>query len=125
MNYPLYLDNTGEFVIQKHIKTDQVHWDLMLQAGNVLRTFRLQLPPKNITNQPCVAVKISDHPLKFLTYEGAVNEGTGKVKIEDKGTYQLISKEQNTWRLLLDGQILSGKFTLTFIEGDNWQFSLS
>ncbi len=125
MNNSPDIDNTGKFVIQKHTKIDQVHWDLMLQVGNILRTFRLQLPPKKITNQPCTAVKIFDHHLKFLTYEGAVNEGTGKVKIEDKGTYQLISKEQNIWRILLDGQILSGKFTLTFIEGDNWQFSLS
>ena len=125
MDLPLYLDNTGEFVIQKHTKAKQMHWDLMFQAGDILQTFRIQLSPEKIMNKGCIATKIFDHPSKFLTYEGAVNKGTGEVKIEDKGTYKLISKEQNIWQLLLNGKVLSGKFSLKAIEKNKWQFSLS
>jgi len=97
----------------------------MLEAENTLQTFRLELPPEKIANQACIAVKIFDHPLKFLTYQGTVNEGTAAVEIADKGTYQTLTKTKNQWQILFDGQILKGNFTLILIEGDNWQLSLS
>ena len=119
------MPDTKKFVIQKHSRTDHTHWDLMLETENTLQTFRLELPPEKITDQSSIAVKIFDHPLKFLTYQGSVNKGTAAVEIADKGTYQTLSKTKNSSQLLFDGQILKGEFTLTLIEGDNWQFSLS
>ncbi|MBW8002230.1 MAG: hypothetical protein FVQ80_09425 [Planctomycetes bacterium] len=114
-----------KFVIQKHFSTDHTHWDLMLHVENALQTFRLELPPEKIADQLSLAEKISDHPLKFLTYQGTVNQGTGTVEIADKGTYQTLTKTKNRWQILFDGQILKGEFTLTLTEGDNWQLSLS
>ena len=119
------MTDTKQFVIQKHSRTDHIHWDIMLETENVLQTFRLELPPEKITNQSCIAVKIFDHPLKFLTYQGSVNQGAGTVEIADKGTYQTLNKTKNRWQLLFDGQILKGEFALTLLEGDNWQLSLS
>ncbi len=37
-----------KFVIQKHIKGRDVHWDLMLQVGETLETYRLELPPERV-----------------------------------------------------------------------------
>ncbi len=114
----------SRFVIQKHSKADDVHWDLMLESGEVLQTYRLELPPEEISQRANTAVKIFDHPAKFLTYEGSVNEGKGNVKIADAGTYRILSDNQESQTLQLEGEILKGKFSLTHIKDDDWQFEL-
>ncbi len=116
------MKTAGKFVIQEHARDDSVHWDLMLETGEVLQTYRLELPPDKLLEQRCTAVKIVDHSLKFLTYEGAVNNGKGSVRIVEAGTYQLLSKDKRCIGLQLDGEILKGEFALTHIEGGRWEF---
>ncbi len=111
-----------KFVIQEHATADSAHWDLMLESGNTLLTWRLDKNPAEI-NSPSEALKIFDHPLKFLTYEGPVNKGKGQVQIADAGTYEVIHENDERIELDLHGQILKGKFTLTHIEEDKWRFS--
>ena len=94
----------------------------MFQAGEVLETYRLQIPPERLSSQTNAAVKIFGHPLKFLTYEGIINNGKGTVQIEDSGTYQILSECENKRDILLDGKILKGKFAFELIEGDTWKF---
>jgi bifunctional non-homologous end joining protein LigD len=115
----------SKFVVQEHRKGGKVHWDLMLEMGDALKTFRLELPPDELLRHKTRAKKIFDHPLKFLTYEGSVNDGRGNVKIADAGTYHTVSEGENCWELQLDGSILKGKFILTHLEGDKWEFSFS
>ncbi|MCK4752388.1 MAG: hypothetical protein KAS75_03005 [Planctomycetes bacterium] len=117
-------NESSRFVIQKHSKAGEVHWDLMLEAGQVLQTYRLEVPPEKISRQVNTAVKIFDHPLKFLAYEGSVNEGKGNVKIAEAGTYRVLSENQESQTLQLEGEILKGKFSLTHIKDDDWQFEL-
>lgn len=95
----------------------------MLESDNVLQTWRLDKNPKEILNHSAEAVKIFDHPLKFLTYEGPVNEGKGRVRITDAGTYKVMHENDEQIQLDLQGQILKGKFALTHIKDDHWQFS--
>jgi hypothetical protein len=116
---------TFKFVIQEHSKSGTVHWDLMLEMGDVLKTFRLELPPDELLQHKTSATRIFDHPLKFLTYEGSVNDGRGNVKIADAGTYHTLSEGENCRELQLDGSILKGKFILTHLEGNKWEFSSS
>ena len=113
----------NKFVIQKHTRDDEVHWDLMLEAGDCLQTWRLSKNPDEIVNQSAEAVKIFDHPLKFLTYEGPVNKGKGRVKIADAGTYEVMHENDERIELDLLGQILKGKFTLIHLKNDHWQFA--
>ena len=112
----------NKFVIQKHTKADDTHWDLMLQAGSVLQTWRLDCPPKKLQGQTITAIKIFDHPLKFLTYEGSVNDGKGQVEIVDSGTYKLLAKNPEFKELKFKGKILKGIFTLVRFENDEWDF---
>jgi len=116
------MKSIGKFVIQKHSKADEVHWDLMLEGDGILQTYRLELPPEKIVQQATTAVKIFDHPLKFLTYEGSVNKGKGRVEIAETGTYQLLTESKERQELQLDGKILKDKFALTQIEDDRWEF---
>lgn len=112
------------FVIQKHTRGDDVHWDLMLEIGDTLQTYRLDKAPNKVLHHAVNATKIFDHPLKFLTYQGPVNKGQGNVCITESGTCQIIQAECDRIELVLSGKILKGKFILTHIEGDKWQIKI-
>jgi bifunctional non-homologous end joining protein LigD len=114
-----------KFVIQQHSTALGVHWDFMLQIGDSLQTYRLDKAPQQVSDNPANAVKIFDHPLKFLTYQGSVNKGRGSVRIAEAGSYEITHHAHDRLELDLNGKILKGKFTLSHIEGDNWQFSKS
>ncbi len=113
---------SNQFVIQKHTKSGDTHWDLMVQDGDLLQTWRLDKSPKQILNTQAKAEKIFDHPPKFLTYEGKVNEGKGSVKIADKGTCKITDQSDGKIEMELAGEILKGEFTLTRITENRWQF---
>jgi bifunctional non-homologous end joining protein LigD len=114
-----------KFVIQQHSTALGVHWDFMLQIGDSLQTYRLDKAPQQVIHNSANAVKIFDHPLKFLTYQGSVNKGRGSVRIAEAGSYEIAHHAHDRLELDLNGKILKGKFTLSHIEGDNWQFSKS
>jgi hypothetical protein len=114
-----------KFVIQQHSAGSDVHWDFMLEMGDYLQTYRLDKAPQELTKTPANAVKIFDHPLKVLTYEGSVNKGRGNVRMADSGTYEVLNQSDDRLELDLNGKILKSRFTLSHIEGDNWQFGKS
>ena len=115
--------SSQRFVIQKHTKSGSSHWDMMVQKGDFLQTWRLDKEPRQIhlQNTPAKAEKIFDHPLKFLTYEGPVNKGKGRVKIADAGTYKIINQDAGKIEMELAGEILKGKFILTHIAENGWE----
>lgn len=110
------------FVVQEHTTPEGVHWDLMLEQGGVLITFRLETEPAKCLAGEVRAVKIFDHPMRFLTYEGPVQKGTGKVRIVDSGTYRSRERRDDRWVLELDGSVLKGDFTLARIDDSEWRF---
>ena len=96
----------------------------MLETGGVLQTYRLDAPPERASStppRPCTATRIHDHPLRFLTYQGSVNNGLGGVRIVDSGTYQLIDHGEDCLLLEFYGEILTGKFRLAHVENDHWK----
>jgi len=113
-----------KFVVQQHAQGSHIHWDFMLEADGILRTYRLDKSPHELADNPAAnAVKISDHPLKFLFYEGLVNKGLGEVSIVDSGTYKMLNESNDRKDLALVGKILKGQFSLTRLEADNWNFA--
>lgn len=115
------LDNS--FVIQEHTRPEGVHWDLMLQSGDVLRTWRLGIGPEQIQNEPVPAKKIADHPLRFLSYEGPVQNNTASVKIADRGNFAIIEQTEKEISFEATGQILKGKFQLQLQQNNLWLLS--
>jgi bifunctional non-homologous end joining protein LigD len=93
-----------QFVIHKHTRGTDIHWDLMIEQGDVLKTWRLDNPPEKLATEKTTAIPIFDHDKKFLTYQGIVNNGTGTVEIADEGTCEIISNKE----IYFDGKILSG-----------------
>ena len=113
---------SSQFVIQKHTKSGGRHWDLMVQDGDLLQTWRLDKSPKQILNTQAKAEKIFDHPPKFLTYEGPVNNGKGSVKIADAGACKITARSDDKIEMELGGAILKGEFILTHITENRWRF---
>jgi hypothetical protein len=113
----------NRFVVQEHTTPQGTHWDLMLEQEGVLITFRLADEPAQSLEHEVRAVKIFDHPLRFLTYEGPVQKETAKVRIIDRGVYQCHHRSEDLLAVELNGRLLTGDFMLTRVEADEWRFS--
>ena len=111
-----------KFVIQEHSCQADVHWDMMFEQADVLETYRLDKRPAQLLAETGNAEKIFDHPKKFLTYQGPVNKGKGRVEIVDAGTYKITNDQNDKIELSLDGRILKGGFVLRLVEGERWIF---
>lgn len=106
------------FVIHKHTREGQTHWDLMLEWGDKLKTWRLDNPPEKLATEKTKATAIFDHDKKFLTYQGLVNNGKGTVEIVDEGTCTIESKTENEMKINFEGKILRGNYHFAQINGD-------
>lgn len=63
----------------------ELHWDLMLERGDVLRTWRLWATPTD--GETVSAEAIADHRPMYLDYEGPVSNNRGTVARWDGGVY--------------------------------------
>lgn len=102
----------AHFVVQHHTGYGQEHWDLMLEDGPMLATWRLDQPPGTTPDTPTRAVRIGDHRKAYLTYRGPISRGRGRVAIYDSGGYTLLARGDRTWVFELRGTRLSGVFSL-------------
>ena len=113
------------FVIQIHSGFGPLHYDFMLARGKALTTWQLSHnPAKAGVSEPIAAKKLVGHRLEYLRYEGPVSGGRGEVKIFDKGTYELVSVKESSWRVCLRGRLLKGRCELVQLPtgGDEWTF---
>ena len=113
---------TRQYVTLKHTTPKGIHRDFMLEFGEILATWRIEIGPEKLPDRPAAAEKIFDHPKKFLSYEGPVNNGTGSVVREDKGVYKLISESDGRLEIEISAEAVSGKFLLERISGSQWKF---
>jgi hypothetical protein len=111
----------NRFVVQEHTTAAGVHWDLMLEKGETLMTFRLPERPENALDHPVTATRIADHARRFLTYEGPVQKGAGKVRIVERGVYRLWNETDDRIALDLQGALLQGGFVLIRQEDAAWE----
>lgn len=64
------------------------HWDFLLEAGDLLRAWRLLAEPgQGYTVQ---AVQLPDHRFVYLDYEGPVSGDRGTVVRWDTGTFEWV-----------------------------------
>jgi hypothetical protein len=107
------------FVIHKHTLGNETHWDLMIESGNILKTWRLENPPEKLATEKTKATPIFDHDKKFLTYQGPVNNGKGKVEIVDEGTCIIETVNEMELKINFYGKILKNNFRC-FKRENNW-----
>jgi len=112
----------SRFVILEH-DHPVLHWDFMLEAGAVLRTWRLEAPP-----QPGWEVRaepLSDHRLLYLDYEGPVSGNRGSVHRWDAGSFSWASDEPGRVAIRLDGARCRGPAELRRDAAGAWTFCLT
>ncbi len=109
------------FVILRHDDSRGVHFDFMLEAGDVLKTWALPQPPESGVEMPCEA--LGDHRLGYLDYEGPISGDRGSVTRWDSGVYQLVEQSMIAWVIDLQGKKLGGRVTLHRKQDEQpWQF---
>ena len=127
------------FVVLRHeCPADYVrpsHWDLMLESEGHLRTWALPQPPD--LGEPITAEALDDHRLEYLDYEGPVSKrpvspetkskDRGSVARWDRGTYEVEREDGDQLVVVLRGDRLCGRATLSRLPGDDqrWTFVLS
>ena len=112
----------ARFVILRHDSPGGLHWDLMLEADGVLRTWALDAEP--IGRLMSSADQLPDHRLAYLDYEGEISEGRGAVARFDSGEYRLQRDDAQGLVVELRGARLRGSVTLVHEgDGQRWRFS--
>ena len=92
-----------------------VHWDLLIEAGETARTWRLLESPARWMSAPTIEVaaeSIAAHRLMYLDYEGPVSRERGRVVRWDHGLAEWLSEGESSVRLRLNGERLVGELTL-------------
>lgn len=106
-----------------------LHWDLLLEHAQSLRTWRLLANPEGFitqTTDSITAEPLGDHRLHYLDYEGPVSGDRGTVLQWDAGVFETLEQSETCWRVRLEGRRLTGVLTLLptgRTTGVNVQFS--
>ncbi|MFI4847645.1 MAG: DNA polymerase ligase N-terminal domain-containing protein [Gimesia chilikensis] len=112
-----------QYVILRH-DHPELHWDLMLEEGDVLKTWRLPQPPEidpasDETSLDLTAEALPDHRMVYLEYEGPVSGDRGEVSRWDRGTFTLLERSEDQLVALLTGEELAGRITLKKQDSEN------
>lgn len=114
-----------QFVILQHDVPSGTHFDFMLEAGDVLKTWQLPEPPRPGVRIECEA--LADHRLAYLDYEGPVSDDRGSVTRWDCGDYTIEQQTESVWTVRLAGKRTSCTATLRRLPktSTRWQFELA
>jgi DNA ligase D-like protein (predicted 3'-phosphoesterase) len=102
------------FVVHEH-HARNLHWDLRLEMEGVLRSFAIPKEPPTEPKVKRLAIRVEDHELSYADFEGTIPKGlygAGKVKIWDRGTYELLERTGDKIIIRLDGRKLKGEYAL-------------
>jgi hypothetical protein len=105
------------FVVLEHDWPTR-HWDLLLEAGPVLKAWRLLSEPGNGRAVP--AEPNFDHRFLYLEYEGPLSGNRGSVRRWDAGTFQGTPGGP----MFLNGGRLNGRALISPTE-TGWTFEMS
>src|SRR5690606_19464965 len=85
----------NSFVVHRHHAT-RLHYDLRLEEDGVLKSWAV---PKGMPQRPGIkrlAVQTEDHPLEYLTFNGAIPKGeygAGNMWVYATGKYEYTKKK--------------------------------
>jgi hypothetical protein len=106
----------ARFAILAHDHPDP-HWDLFLEAGPVLHSWRILAPL--VADTSVAAEPTPDHRLFYLDYVGPVSGGRGTVTRIDTGTFVRESDDPDRLVVRLVGSRFTGRLTIV-LAADAW-----
>ncbi|RJR31419.1 3'-phosphoesterase [Candidatus Parcubacteria bacterium] len=121
--------NLWRFVVQKH-DASHLHYDFRLELPEDIVTGDIVLKswavPKGVPKKAGVrhlAVAVEDHPVDYIDFEGVIPKGeygAGRVKIFDKGKFQIVNIGERSITFNLQGKKLKGDYVLLNLKDKNW-----
>ena len=102
-----------KFVVHEHFARRH-HFDLRLEMIGVAKSWAI---PKGIPEkrgERRLAIQVDDHSIEYMDFEGEIpiGYGKGRVKIWDRGEYQLLEKTENKIKVKLNGEKMRGEYVL-------------
>jgi len=119
----------SSFVIILHTGCGPEHYDLMLEmleAGEALATWRLERNCLDLRpGEALAARKLPDHRRAYLSHQGPVSGGRGRVTRVHAGTYETLDHRPDRLVVRLDSPGASAMFELarTAEPGDDWRIT--
>ncbi|HKQ50346.1 MAG TPA: DNA polymerase ligase N-terminal domain-containing protein [Phycisphaerae bacterium] len=114
---------TTEFVVLRHEDREGVHYDLMIDTGAALATWKCSGPPESAGESPIFCRQIGDHRRAYLDYEGPISGGRGEVRRHDRGHCEILNQSGDVWTVAFHGWKLNGLYELSRNEGDVWRLN--
>ncbi len=119
---------SSRYVILEHAlppgRERTTHWDLMLESGEVLRTWALAAPPA--LEVAVTAEGLVDHRREYLDYEGPISGNRGSVTRWDEGRYEIEADNRERLTIVVEGRRLRGRLALQRqADGHFWRVSFS
>lgn len=112
------------YSIQKH-HARRLHYDLRLEWKGVLKSWAVPKDPPE-ADEKRLAVQTEDHAKGYAFFEGVIEEGYGKGKVElwDKGTHKPSRFTDKEIVTEINGRKLSGTYVLvkTEFSKSSWLF---
>ena len=110
-----------KYVIQKH-HASHLHYDFRLELDGVARSWAVPKEPPVEQGVRRLAVKVEDHPVDYMDFEGVIEDGygAGTVEIWDKGYWEPESVKEKKIVAIIHGEKLNGRFTILNFKEKNW-----
>jgi len=112
----------ARFVIHRHHATN-LHYDLRLEQDGILESWAL---PRGLPHKPGVkrlAVKVEQHPIKYLTFEGVIPRGSygaGPMWIYASGRYTVTKEKKTGFYFRLHSKEINADYRMHRTEGKQW-----
>lgn len=113
----------NRFVVQEHHAT-HLHYDFRLEMDGVLKSWAVPKGPPEKISEKRLAMQVEDHPVDYINFQGVIPQGlygAGKVKIWDKGKFELLNRTANMIELVLKGRRLKGRYTLVKVKNPKFK----
>lgn len=116
-------NGTGNgFVVHRH-HASRLHYDLRLERDGTLLSWAV---PKGLPPRPGIkrlAVKVEDHPLEYLDFEGRIPKGeygAGPMWVFSRGTYEITKDKKDSFYFRLSSRELNAEYRLINTREKEW-----
>src|SRR5438477_3170968 len=110
------------FVVHRHHAT-RLHYDLRLEQNGTLKSWAV---PKGLPPRPGIrrlAVKVEDHPLEYVNFEGAIPKGEyggGRMWKFAQGRYEITKEKKDGFYFRLQSRELNAEYRVHHTKDNQW-----
>ena len=115
------------FVVLRHEQDGHHHFDLMIDNGPALATWKMSEPPETTLAAPQDCLRLPDHRRHYLDYQGPLTGNRGEVTRHDDGHCIVHTCSVACWEVTFRGRELRSRVRLErrTQSGDDWSLRLA